>query len=334
MTTAPALTDELDVNDLAELAKGFKRRLDARNRSPLTTKSYVRTVGMFRDYLAERDLPTVLGPAPDRDETPTVVTREHVEGYLIHLAKDLGRTPKTCQVRYGDLVQFFKWAVDDIGGIDNPIAKVDPPYYDPTIVPVPVVSVEDQKALVKVCEVTRSTPTDDRFVQRRDEAIIRLFLDCGLRLHELVALTVKDVELDDDYVTVLGKGNRIRRVAFAASTAEALDRYIRRERVGHRLARRTDALWLGERGQALTDSGVTQMLRRRCDQAGIGRIHPHQLRHTAADREMAAGASDSDVMAAFGWKSRQMLIRYGRANAEERALASKRRRKSIDDVLG
>ena len=275
----------------------------------------------------------MLGPAPDRDEAPTVVTREHIEGFLIHLAK-LGRTPKTCQVRYGDLVQFFKWAVDDIGGIENPIAKVDPPYYDPTTVPVPVVSADDQRALIAACEVTRSTSADDRFVLRRDEAIIRLFLDCGLRLHELVSLSVGDVDIDEDYVTVLGKGNRVRRVAFAASTAEALDRYVRRERSVHRLAKRTDALWLGERGQALTDSGVTQMLRRRCDQAGIGRIHPHQLRHTAADREMAAGATDSDVMASFGWKSRQMLIRYGRANAEERALASKKRRKSIDEVLG
>ncbi|WP_246149220.1 tyrosine-type recombinase/integrase [Nonomuraea turkmeniaca] len=67
------------------------------------------------------------------------------------------------------------------------------------------------------------------------------------------------------------------------------------------------------------------MIERRCDLAGIGRIHPHQLRHFAADAWFAAGGSDQDGMRLFGWSSLDMPRRYGRANAEQRAIEAHRR---------
>jgi integrase len=83
-------------------------------------------------------------------------------------------------------------------------------------------------------------------------------------------------------------------------------------------------LWLGTKG-ALTTSGVAQLLRRRCAQSGIGRVHPHQFRHTAAHNWLAAGGSEGDAMRLFGWRSREMLSRYGAALADERALVAYRR---------
>jgi len=71
-------------------------------------------------------------------------------------------------------------------------------------------------------------------------------------------------------------------------------------------------------------SGVTQMLRRRCAQAAIPPLHPHQLRHTAAHNWLALGGSEGDAMRLFGWRSREMLSRYGSALADERALAAYR----------
>ena len=61
------------------------------------------------------------------------------------------------------------------------------------------------------------------------------------------------------------------------------------------------------------------MLRRRCKQAGIEQLHPHQLRHTAAHVAAKEGLGDSDMMRVFGWRSRQMLLRYGASGADERA---------------
>jgi len=111
-------------------------------------------------------------------------------------------------------------------------------------------------------------------------------------------------------------------VVYASKTAQALDRYMR-FRKAHVHAS-MPALWLGPQGQ-LMPNGIAQMLRRRCAQAGIEKLHPHQFRHTAAHVAAKEGLGDSDMMRTFGWKSRQMLNRYGASAADERARAAYRR---------
>ena len=65
------------------------------------------------------------------------------------------------------------------------------------------------------------------FRDRRDEAVIRVLLDCGIRVSELCGLTVDGVDLDREMALVTGKGNKVRPVYFGARTARALDRYLR-----------------------------------------------------------------------------------------------------------
>ncbi|MEU1395919.1 tyrosine-type recombinase/integrase [Micromonospora zamorensis] len=87
----------------------------------------------------------------------------------------------------------------------------------------------------------------------------------------------------------------------------------------------SDALWFRARGKPLTASGLYQMLERRAKQAGIGHIHPHQLRHTSAHNWRVAGGSESDAMVLFGWVSPEMPRRYGRSAEVERAQMAARR---------
>lgn len=283
-------------NDVAELKRGFEVSLRARNRSPKTIRSYLEAVDLYREFAVTSGLPTAVD----------CIKRDNVEEFI---ADQLSRwTPKTAQIRYGSLQQFFRWC-DEEGETPSgtPMAKMKPPSLPD--VPVPVVSDDDLSRLLKACEGTS-------FACRRDMAIIRLFIDCGLRLSEVSDLKVSDLDWNLQVVIVMGKGARPRSVPFGARTAQALDRYLR-ARKQHKSAS-SSSLWLGKAG-SLRSNGVAQILRRRCIEAHIDKLHPHQLRHTAAHTLAKGGMGDSDMMRIFGWRSRQMLTRYGASAADERA---------------
>jgi integrase/recombinase XerD len=106
-------------------------------------------------------------------------------------------------------------------------------------------------------------------------------------------------------------------VRFDAATAAALDRY-KRVRARHRFAA-LPWLWIGHRGRT-TRKGVPEMLAKRAALAGIGHVHPHQLRHTWADRWLRSGGNEGDLQRLGGWESSDIMRRYGEARAVDRAL--------------
>ena len=288
-------TQALEVNDIAELLRGFELSLRAGNKSPKTVKGYTDSTRIFREYLARVGMPTQV----DR------INREHIESFM---ADQLERwKPTTARVRYADVRQFFKWCVEDGEITVSPMANVKPPHVPD--VPVPVVGDDDLRKLLKSCE-------GKTFEQRRDTAVLRVLIDCGVRLAEVTGLRLIDVDFELQVILVVGKGSRPRAVPFGAKTAQAIERYLRL-RSRHPLAS-SPGLWIGKKGQ-LTDSGIARILRRRCADAGIEQLHPHQLRHTAAHQWLAQGGNEGDAMRLFGWRSRQMLNRYGASAADERA---------------
>jgi site-specific recombinase XerD len=297
----PAQLGSLEVNDIAELRRHYEVSLRARNRSPETIKSYLVGLDLFREFAIASGFPT----AVDR------ISRDHVETFL---ADQLARwRPKTAEIRYGALRQFFKWCQEEGEITASPMANMRPPTVPE--VPVPIVEDDDLRKLLKVCEGTGHD-------QRRDTAILRLFVDCGLRLAEVTNLNIDDIDFDLEVVGVVGKGSRPRAVPMSTKTTQAILRYLR-IRKAHPQAN-SPRLWLGHRGP-LKPNGIAVMLRRRCTQAGLAQLHPHQLRHTAAHVAAKEGLGDSDMMRIFGWRSRQMLTRYGASAADDRARDAYRR---------
>jgi site-specific recombinase XerD len=292
-----------DPDVLANLAS-FTRHLRAENKAPSTIVTYAKAVEQFDAFLAE--------PRRRRPRRVADIRREDVEAFLVDRA-DAGMRPATLSQRFRSLQQFFKWLADE-GEIErSPMMTMRPPQVPET--PPPVLRDEDLRRLLDACSATA-------FEDRRDSAILRLFLDTGMRRGELAGIRVEDVDFDHEVAVVLGKGRRPRACPFGHRTGQALDRYLRVR------ARRADSagpwLWLGKKGR-LTETGVEQVVKRRGRQAGLPDIHPHQFRHTYAHQWLSAGGTEGDLMRLAGWKSRQMLARYGAAAADERAREAYRR---------
>ncbi len=282
------------------LAQSFGLSLEAENKSKRTREGYLETLGLFARWLQSERLTERAGE----------LTRAHIEGFLADLFAR-GRTASTVATRYKGLRQFFNWAVAD-GELDrSPMDGMRPPIIPEQ--PVPVITEDEMRRLLKAC-------TGTNFEDRRDLAIVLLLADTGARRSECGNLTIDDVDLENRTVTVLGKGRRVRAVRFGAKTARAIDRYLR-IRDAHALAA-TNALWLGSRSSTFSDQGIRQMLERRGAEANIERLHAHRFRHTFAHAHLASGGHEGDLMQLAGWKSRQMLNRYGQSVAAERARAN------------
>lgn len=133
---------------------------------------------------------------------------------------------------------------------------------------------------------------------------------------------LREVDLKKRAITVMGKGSKERSIPIGSKTVRDLDRYIRvRDR--HKDAD-VPWLWLGPKGR-FTDSGIYQMLARRCKEAGLERVNPHRFRHTFSHLWLVEGGTEHALAAINGWNSTQMVGRYAKSAQVERAHAAHRK---------
>lgn len=235
---------------------------------------------------------------------------------------EAGRSAATAKTRMMAVRHFTRWLADEGEIPEDPFARMRPPKVDEPVVP--VLTSEQLRALVKACAAPTGEKTGLPALRHlRDEAIVRLLAETGMRASECLHLQVEDIDFTEGVLTIRrGKGGKGRMVSFGPDTTRALDRY-QRVRALHRLADTPD-FWLGDRGRRLAYPGLHWALAQRANAAGIPNFHPHVLRHTATHRWLAAGGSESGAMARHGWSSPDMLQRYGRANRERRAIEEAR----------
>lgn len=222
--------------------------------------------------------------ATDEGLTFARLDAAQVSGFLTgHLP---GLTRKTAQMTASSLRSFLRFLhATGIVGVDLAPAVPAFAFWRLSGLPEPLTS-EQVQALVGACDPSRP-------VGRRDLAVIGCLLRLGLRCGEVAGLRLEDLDWTSGTVTVHGKGNRVDLLPLPVDVGRLLVGYLRQGRPT--TSKRTVFVTAVAPFTALTRSGVSCIVARAARRAGLGTIHAHRLRHTAASATLNAGATLEQV---------------------------------------
>lgn len=209
-------------------------------------------------------------------DTISKVTLDDIHAFISYLATDLKSKPATRARKVSSIRAFFKYLSKKAELIKiNPAQNLESPKLERRLPK--YLSLEESKKLLNVTnEESRN--------KKRDYAMITLFLNCGMRLSELVGINIKNIDFSECRLTVIGKGNKERLIYLNKACINAINDYLEvRPKETINLNSR-DALFLSERRERISNRTVQYIVKNELLKAGldINKYSVHKLRHTAA----------------------------------------------------
>ncbi len=261
-----------------------------RGLSENTVSSYVSDVALFFDYLSSVED----GSAPERPED---CDRYCVSSYL---AGRLDTLSSRSQARVLTSIRtFFSFMMEEGRCDENPCELIDTPKPQRKL-PV-VLSVEEVGRMISSVDLTDP-------LGHRNKAILEVMYGCGLRVSEAVSIRVTDIFAGEQFIRVIGKGDKQRLVPIGECALSAIRYYMPdRQRIldsCKTAMKDTDVLFLNRRGKPMTRVMVFNIVREAASRAGIAKdISPHTLRHSFATHLIENGADLRAVQQMLGHES-------------------------------
>ena len=206
------------------------------------------------------------------------VNTDDIRKFIKHISdrkeKTLARYLTTFRMFYDFLVKKKYISINPMDGIESPkIGK-----YLPS-----VLTIEEVDKLLSI------EPKDNYTFRNR--CILELLYSSGLRISELVSLKLENININDSFIKVMGKGSKERVVPLNDITTEYLTKYITDIRPTMLKQIQTDYLFLNNHGKNLSRQAVFKMVKKRANEVGIKKeISPHTLRHSFATHLLLGGA--------------------------------------------
>jgi integrase/recombinase XerD len=272
-----------------------------RGRSTNTVASYRRDLVAYQDSLQRsgRNFGTA--------------TRSSVEHHLdAMLAR--GANPASAARALSAIRGLYRFRADEEGDEHDPTSDIPAPTARQRLPK----AISEEEVVRLIDAAAGSSPRD-----LRDRAMLELLYGTGMRISELVRLSLGDIGSDSGLMKVLGKGSKERLVPVGRYAEESLERWLdhggRTELAPRRWARRGDAeaLFINTRGGRLTRQGAWDIVARRARLAGLdGKVHPHVLRHSCATHMLGRGADVRVVQELLGHSSVATTQIYTRVTVE------------------
>ena len=257
------------------------------NKSPNSVKEYNYDINNFLKYMMvhlkitkETDYDKI-DVSSFSVEDLKKITLEDIHSYISHLAIDNRSKATTRARKISTLRIFFKYLATKEKILDvNPAQDLETPKLEKRMPK--YLSLEQSQKLLKVSD------DENNRNYKRDFAITTLFLNCGLRLSELVGININDIDFDENKMTVIGKGNKERVIYLNKSCINAIKDYLS-SRPSPSLIKRDSkssdkALFLSEQKKRISNRTVQLIITKELKLAGLGskNLSVHKLRHTAA----------------------------------------------------
>ena len=256
------------------------------NKSPNTIKEYNYDLVMFLRFIKihfnltdEVDFSKI--PVKDISiETIKKITLNDIHAFLSYMAVELKSKSATRARKASTIRIFFNYLSQKAHLIEiNPAQNLETPKLDKRLPK--YLNLEESQKLLQV------TANEDNRNSQRDYAIITLFLNCGMRLSELVGINLQDIDFEESKLNVIGKGNKERTIYLNKACIKALKDYIDiRPKQGVKVDKQNShkALFLSERRERISNRTVQYIVDKELRAAGLdtSKYSTHKLRHTAA----------------------------------------------------
>jgi integrase/recombinase XerC len=280
-----------------------------RDASPHTLRNYASDLYQFHDYLTHNP-DGEPRPEPELAQIDNLTIRE----FLGVLYQKQNRKSSVAR-KLAALRSFMKFLAQQGVIPNNPARNVASPKQERRL--------PEYLSSEAMMELLAAPPADTR-LDIRDQAILELFYATGIRVSELVGLDRDGLDLEGNFIRVLGKGRKERIVPFGSKAAAALQAYLEVQREfcarGCAAAKATagDAVFLNARGDRLTTRGVAGIIDRHVVRlAQKLHVHPHTLRHTFATHMLDAGADLRSIQELLGHESLSTTQKYTHVSMEQ-----------------
>ena len=285
--------------ELGRVIEGYLLACQVEGKSERTICIYGTALERMHQYLGKIKIGEIT-PRIMREYLSHLQNSNRYEDSTVTPAQEDTLAPATVHIHFRSIRTFFNWAVREGFPMETPLLNIGPPKVPSRVIR--TLTVDELRRLLKSFDL--QSPTGFR-----NYAITLTLLDIGVRVSELISLTLEDVKLTEQRLRVMGKGRKERFVPIGVRVQRALWKYIYQFRPEPSRPV-IENLFLTQRGQPVTSDRARKMLKKHSEQAGIGHVHPHAIRHTFAKTYLVNEGDMISLQRILGHSTLEMTRRY------------------------